>query len=364
MNVKKAEGKSEEKPMITTIIPTYRRPDMLRRAIKSVLNQTYRNLQVCVYDDASGDETASVVAELQKEDSRVKYFYHPKNIGGDENYVYGMEHVDAPFFSFLADDDVLLPNFYQLAMENFNKYPDAMLFAGTTIPMSNDGRILNRPFPSSWRRYGYYVEPTGMEEMLNGGTNKHLIWNSVLFRTDIINQIGGLDVETSPPSDSDFILRTAAHFPIVVSEEPCAIVVGHHNSLGEETSQLSVYRGWLKILEKIMNNEQLPFGISTFATHMLLEQLEQRLFWFGIAAVIRKNFDDAEEMAKILNNVYDLRTRSFVLHTMAKTCKHSGFLHSLLVYLNKIRVSRIQRNFQETEGKRFERYVKYLEMKK
>ena len=168
MNVRKAEGKSEEKPMITTIIPTYRRPDMLRRAIKSVLNQTYRNLQVCVYDDASGDETASVVAELQKEDSRVKYFCHPKNIGGDENYVYGMGHVDTPFFSFLADDDVLLPNFYQLAMDNFNKYPDAMLFAGTTIPMSNDGGILNRPFPSSWRRYGYYVEPTGMLEMLNG----------------------------------------------------------------------------------------------------------------------------------------------------------------------------------------------------
>ena len=334
MNVKKAEGKSEEKPMITTIIPTYRRPDMLRRAIKSALNQTFRNLQVCVYDDASGDETASVVAELKKEDKRVKYFCHPENIGGDKNYVYGMEHVDTPFFSFLADDDVLLPNFYQLAMDNFNKYPDAMLFSGTTIPMSNDGRILNRPFPSSWRRYGYYAEPLGLFEMLNGGTNKHLIWNSVLFRTDIINQIGGLDVETSPPSDSDFILRTAAHFPIIVSKEPCAIVVGHHNSLGEETSQLSVYRGWLKILEKIKHDGKLLQLERWLAVEWLTEQLRQRLFWFGIAAVIRKKFEDAEEMAKILNNEYNEKEKAFVLHTMAKMCKHSGFLHSLLVYLN------------------------------
>ena len=363
MNVKKAEGKSEEKPMITTIIPTYRRPDMLRRAIKSALNQTYTNLQVCVYDDASGDETASVVVELKKEDKRVKYFCHPENIGYNRNHVYGLEHVDTPFFSFLSDDDALLPDFYQHAIDNFAKYPDAGLFGGTTIPMSNDGRILNRPFPSSWRRYGYYVEPTGMFEMLNGGTNKHLIWNSILFRTDIINEIGGLDVGTFPPFDSDFILRVAARFPLVVSETPCAIVVGHHNSLGEETSQLSVYRGWLKIREKMWEAE-LPQNIMFDAISMLTKQLKQRLFWFGIAAVIRKKFEDADEMADILNNEYDLRTRAFVLHALSKTCKHSHFLHSLLVRLNEIRVSRIQHKFQQSEGRAFEEYAKYLEIKK
>ena len=61
-------------PMITTIIPTYRRPKLLRRAILSVLNQTYTNIQVCVFDNASGDETALVVAELARMDNRVKYF--------------------------------------------------------------------------------------------------------------------------------------------------------------------------------------------------------------------------------------------------------------------------------------------------
>ena len=362
MDVKKAGDGFAEKPLITTIIPTYRRPEMLRRAIKSALNQTFSNLQVCVYDDASEDETASVVAELQKEDSRIKYFCHSENIGPRGNHIYALEHVDTPFFSILADDDFLLPEFYQLAMTNFKKYPDAMISAGTTIPMSNAAEILNHPFPSSWKRYGYYPEPTGMLEMLNGGTNKHLIWNSVLFRSGVIKTIGNFDAEMQGLIDSDYILRVAGHFPIIVSEEPCAIVVGHHNSLGEETSQLSVYRGWLKIREKIRSNEQLPFGISGLAAHMLSEQLEQRLFWFGIAAVIRKKFEEADKMAKILNNEYDLRTRSFVLHTMAKTCKYSNLLHSLLVRSNKIRVSRIQRNFQETEGKRFEKYVKYLEM--
>ncbi len=69
------------KPLITTIIPTYRRPKLLRRAIKSVLNQTYPHFQVCVYDNASGDETALVVDEIAKADPRVKYYCHSENIG-------------------------------------------------------------------------------------------------------------------------------------------------------------------------------------------------------------------------------------------------------------------------------------------
>jgi glycosyltransferase involved in cell wall biosynthesis len=104
----------ESKPLITTIIPTYRRPKLLRRAIKSVLNQTYPHFQVCVYDNASWDETADVVAEIAKKDARVKYHCHAENIGAIRNFNYGMVHVNTPFFSFLSDDDILFQNLMKL----------------------------------------------------------------------------------------------------------------------------------------------------------------------------------------------------------------------------------------------------------
>jgi len=72
---------SVHSPLITTVIPTYRRPRLLKRAILSALGQTYRNIQVCVYDNASGDETAEVVAGIANGDRRVKYYCHPTNIG-------------------------------------------------------------------------------------------------------------------------------------------------------------------------------------------------------------------------------------------------------------------------------------------
>ncbi|MCX6722131.1 MAG: glycosyltransferase family A protein, partial [Candidatus Staskawiczbacteria bacterium] len=114
------------KPLSTTVIPTYRRPQLLKRAILSVLDQTYQNFQIFVCDNASGDETAQVVAEIAKKDSRVKYYCQEKNIGYPKNFVFGMKLINTPFFSFLSDDDMLLPNFYQTTMEGFNKYPEAM----------------------------------------------------------------------------------------------------------------------------------------------------------------------------------------------------------------------------------------------
>ena len=61
-------------PEITTVIPTFRRPYLLRRAIQSVLNQIYPDFQVWVFDDDSGDETAAVVSEMAQVDARCTTF--------------------------------------------------------------------------------------------------------------------------------------------------------------------------------------------------------------------------------------------------------------------------------------------------
>jgi len=90
------ETVKKSKPLITTIIPTYRRPQLLRRAIKSVLNQTYSNFQVCVYDNASGDETAQIVKEISQKDPRVHYYCHSNNIGAIKNFNFGLQQVNTP----------------------------------------------------------------------------------------------------------------------------------------------------------------------------------------------------------------------------------------------------------------------------
>ena len=58
----------DKNPLITVVIPTFKRPKLLKRAIQSVLNQTYPHFKICVHDDASGDDTGKIVAEMSRND--------------------------------------------------------------------------------------------------------------------------------------------------------------------------------------------------------------------------------------------------------------------------------------------------------
>src|SRR5579864_2555665 len=152
--------------LITTIIPTYRRPAMVRRAIQSVLRQTYPHFALHVYDNASGDETAEVVAELAAQDSRVNYFCHKENIGPVLNFQFGLERISTPYFSVLSDDDVLLPHFYEVVLRGFDQYPEIGFSAGSAIHMTDQGRVYHVPL-DSWEREGLYKSSEGVLHMLN-----------------------------------------------------------------------------------------------------------------------------------------------------------------------------------------------------
>ena len=144
----------DAEPLITVIIPTFRRPKLLRRAILSVLNQTFSAFQVCIYDDASNDTTTQkVVTELAETDSRIKYYRQEQNIGAAANFNYGLKEVNTPFFSFLSDDDLLLPHFLEVAMQSLSSNPDAMFYAGLTIQVE-DNKIIG--ISKNGGRFGYF----------------------------------------------------------------------------------------------------------------------------------------------------------------------------------------------------------------
>jgi len=85
-------------PQITTIIPTYRRPKLLKRAIESALNQSYPHIQVLVLDNDSNDGTKEQVQAMMKKDARIIYHCHKTNIGANANFKFGLEQVKTPYF--------------------------------------------------------------------------------------------------------------------------------------------------------------------------------------------------------------------------------------------------------------------------
>lgn len=102
--------------MYSIILPTYNRGYCIERAIRSLLAQTYTDVEIVVVDDGSTDDTASIVARLMQEDARVRYTYQD-NAGACAARNTGMDIADGVYYIFHDSDDVVAPTFVQAIHE-------------------------------------------------------------------------------------------------------------------------------------------------------------------------------------------------------------------------------------------------------
>lgn len=96
----------DSQPLVSVIIPTYKRAALLPRAIRSVLGQTYRNLELIVVDDASPDNTREVVQQFR--DSRLHYVRLERNSRAATARNVGMQTARGELLAFNDDDDIWL----------------------------------------------------------------------------------------------------------------------------------------------------------------------------------------------------------------------------------------------------------------
>lgn len=118
-----------ENSMISVIIPVYNPGEKnLRRCVNSVLNQTYKNIEVILIDDGSNDGSDKICDEFVCIDLRVKCF-HQKNKGVSIARNIGIIHSHGDYFHFLDSDDYLELNTYENILDIINEYNcDAVTF--------------------------------------------------------------------------------------------------------------------------------------------------------------------------------------------------------------------------------------------
>jgi len=93
-------------PLVSVGIPTYNRPEGLRRTLECITRQTYKNLEIIISDNCSpGPETEVVAREFMVKDSRIQYFRQEKNMGGAFNLKFVLKKATGEYFMWAADDD-------------------------------------------------------------------------------------------------------------------------------------------------------------------------------------------------------------------------------------------------------------------
>lgn len=98
--------KIEKEPLVSVGIPTYNRPEGIKRTLECITGQTYRNLEIIVSDNCSPNpKEESIIRDFQKKDSRIQYFRQNENKGGPNNAKFVLEKATGEYFMWAADDD-------------------------------------------------------------------------------------------------------------------------------------------------------------------------------------------------------------------------------------------------------------------
>jgi glycosyltransferase involved in cell wall biosynthesis len=234
---------------ITTIIPTFRRPVLLRRAIESVLAQSYPDFKVCVYDNASGDETEAVVQAYAQRDPRVVYNKNSENIGAVNNMIRGVEGVATPFYSLLNDDDFLLPGFFENVIAGFARHPSAGFACAKSLIVD---RVRNRISFRNRDWEGGFYEPS--IEITNKMLQSHFTQTGVVLRRDMRQAVGLFE---KSGNDILYLAMAATRTPFVVVDSYGAVFVSHAQSYSATVGTVNIdmaklYEAMLYTVDNVM----------------------------------------------------------------------------------------------------------------
>ncbi len=116
-------------PLVSVGMPVYNGERTIRAALESVLAQSYRNLEVVVYDNGSTDDTADVVSEVARGDNRVRLERGGTNRGLSHSFNRAFEFTTGTYFLWVAADDSIDPNYVASAVVRLESEPDVMLSA-------------------------------------------------------------------------------------------------------------------------------------------------------------------------------------------------------------------------------------------
>ena len=198
--------------IVSVIIPTYGCVDYLHRCIDSVLNQTYKDIEVIVIDD-NGVGTINQIEtskQMQKYafNKRVKYICHEKNINGSAARNTGVKHASGKYIALLDDDDVFNTNKIERQVKLLDSLSDDYAFVYCSHDIYRDGKKVQTVHATHSGNLFY--------EKVSGKIN--IQTSGILIKKNIYLEVGGFDESFRRHQDWEFIERIMSKYKIMADD--------------------------------------------------------------------------------------------------------------------------------------------------
>jgi len=229
-------------PLISVIIPTRNRAELLERAIKSVLNQTHRNLELLIIDDASVDNTRTIIEKYS--DQKIKYYRLEERKGGAVARNKGIMNSTGTYIAFLDDDDEWMPEKLEKQICLLEKHAEAALcYTGRKIV--REGGWLT----GFSKKYSFSLPATDDQFKEIMSDNFIGVTSSVLVKREVLTELNGFDENLPAYQDYDLFIRILKKCKSCGIDEP--LVIYHL----EKINRVSLTRESIIEAEKLLEEK-------------------------------------------------------------------------------------------------------------
>jgi len=242
-----------EEPRLTIGITTYDRIELLIETINSVRNQSFSNFKVLIANDNPNRKLDKKLLGINR-DSRFTLINHDTNLGEIETLNHLLELSKSEFFTWLSDDDLIHPNFFQEALAALDKNRLAVAFyssysTGSTWKPNLDEKYSDQAV-TSFDQFSFLATYASKMTKLIG-------CYGIFRRTAILASGGFIQLGTgfAPYSDTLIPILISAQGKILFSQDQLVFLRTHENSLSNSSRELRAYtssqRDFITILNKL-----------------------------------------------------------------------------------------------------------------
>ncbi len=133
---------NNKKPKVSIGLPVYNGDNYLSEEIESILNQSFRNFELIISDNASNDKTEQICRHYANIDDRIKYYRSGVNMGAAKNYNRTFELSSGEYFKWSAHDDILEPEYLKKCVEVLDNQPDIILCQTEVKIINKQGKLI------------------------------------------------------------------------------------------------------------------------------------------------------------------------------------------------------------------------------
>jgi len=247
----------------TVIIPLYNKEKHIKRAIQSVLTQTYQKFELIIVDDGSTDSGVKIVREIH--DERLKVI-QKENEGVSSARNKGIENATYDYIAFLDADDSWYSNFLLSIYEMIQSYPKAGAYC-TAYEFIKEDEIKNASFNVEIKQGTYEVV-----DYFRGALKNPLISaSSVVINKNAFNELGLFSEELTRGEDLEMWCRIALNYKVVFLNQILAKY--YLNAENRSNRKLTFTMTFMSRAEEILENEQRKGNKSLYFEEYMISRI-------------------------------------------------------------------------------------------